>query len=723
MISDLSVDSVSPASAARTSVNSVSRPEGDLSFAAAVKELASLSRAAREELTDTLLLLRRIHAAKSKSAEARAIAATRAGQRGFSAESLLRKYYRYLATNDWRDVLDRAKAGPAFWDSRERVGLPPAFVEFWKSLCERNQRKTAPARRELINRIWRTHWGISPATGQKIEYKKIPGYDTWPEADPLVGYPLGWSQANLNRYAPTKFELAAARQGRESAAQYRRKVYTTRHGLRVGQFFVFDDQEYDTKVNFPNSPRAMRPVGLNVLDIFSAHCCAWGVKPVLIDDDGTKKKGLQQYMPWLAVHVLCNIGYLVNGPVTNFIIEAGSATLNDEFIGRLLFVTNDRVEVHKGRSKNTPSFPGLFEGAHKGNPRFKAHIESFFNLVRNDFAALPGAVGMNRDHCPAELAGRDRYNEKLIKAAQSLSPERAALLRRPFLDFNQFVQIAAELYNDINNRTDHNLEGWPQCGHLMQEMIVALGDRHAALTEREWDALPRDKQNALRDHVHARSRYLSPQEVFNRGAAGLQKLPYASVPVLLGPDYGVERKVDGGYISFHDQDLDSADFLFPCQLGEGQKFMTYQIPFAPDVLILADAKGAFVGTLPRQETPNRAEADKIAAQIKYAAQVEAELLTPSRIRATPLAKAKLENHQINARVLLGQPVTDAELAAAADLRARVKKVTASDVDAMVGIVAPRDPSENIGCNVTLPPSAQDAPAASSPLDSDINDLL
>jgi hypothetical protein len=104
-----------------------------------------------------------------------------------------------------------------------------------------------------------------------------------------VKFPSGWSQANLNRHAPSKFELAVARIGREAAAQFRRKVHTTRRGLAVGQFYLFDDLEYDKKVNFPGNRIATKPLGLCGLDLFSACFIALGFKPTLIDIEGAKK--------------------------------------------------------------------------------------------------------------------------------------------------------------------------------------------------------------------------------------------------------------------------------------------------------------------------------------------------------------------------------------------------------------------------------------------------
>ncbi len=53
----------------------------------------------------------------------------------------------YFEAGDWRVFINGAKY-PSAVD-----GLPPKFVEFWKKLCENNQRKCKPAWRALIRRM------------------------------------------------------------------------------------------------------------------------------------------------------------------------------------------------------------------------------------------------------------------------------------------------------------------------------------------------------------------------------------------------------------------------------------------------------------------------------------------------------------------------------------------------------------------------------------------
>jgi len=220
--------------------------------------------------------------------QAEAEAAAAGHERGFSRVSLIRKYYRWKDANcDWRVVVDKVRGRASGRGTR----LPPEFVEFWRGLCEQNQRATKPAWRAL-QRKWRDR------------SEAIPGYGfRRPQSHDL---PEGWTYSNLCRFKPTKFELLARRQGRSSAAVARPLVFTTRVGLQVGSAYMFDDLEHDLKVNLLGVNKvALRPLELACLDVFSGSKFAWMMKPMMIGDDGAKIKIRDREMKYLVAHVLC----------------------------------------------------------------------------------------------------------------------------------------------------------------------------------------------------------------------------------------------------------------------------------------------------------------------------------------------------------------------------------------------------------------------------------
>ncbi|MGB0582822.1 MAG: hypothetical protein ACPGVU_24325, partial [Limisphaerales bacterium] len=202
-----------------------------------IAEFGRLPLEVREDVMDKLAAFEFIAQARSIRAGAKQVAALHPSRVGWSAARLQKQFSTYRDQLDWRCIINRAKAGPNYYQKAEFIRLPREFVEHWKALCERNQRKCKPAYRRLL-RDWQA-W----ASGDSL--RAIPGYDSPPERAPNSAHPPGWSYGNLMRYAPSKFELRAARVGRTAAAELRPKVFTTRNGLAVGQYYLFDDMWHD----------------------------------------------------------------------------------------------------------------------------------------------------------------------------------------------------------------------------------------------------------------------------------------------------------------------------------------------------------------------------------------------------------------------------------------------------------------------------------------------
>jgi len=658
-----------------------------LSFEIPAADLADFSRLpdkVRSAIRQKLGALATIHAAPSILPACKAQATRLQHHRGFSANRLRTQYYEYTKSGDWRVLIDRSSAGKDFTD-RQEVALPGEFIEFWRGLCERFQRKSRPARRELLL-IWRTHQG-----SDHKPHKTIPGYVSssssssssssipcpsgWPVADPKTGIPLGWSEANLYRYAPTRFELTAARISRAAAAEFRPQVLTTRVGLRVGQYLVFDDQEYDVKINFPGNSRAMRPLGLNSLDLFSACLFAYSFKPAIWNAEAEAKQKLKEVdMLWFTVHVLTSYGYRDDDAGTTLNVEHGTAAIREDFEQRIFDATHGKVRVERSGITRANSFDGLFEGQARGNFRFKAALESIFNLVRNEMAMLPGQTGLDRLHCPDDTAGRDRYNNSMLRAALALPPERAQLLRLPFLDWQQFTGLCLDIYQRINTRTDHDLEGWIRAGLTINEWRLPLSSSSSSsipllpgaeytpwMPQSQFLALPAPEQSVMRQLIEAtpslsRARRLSPLEVFRRGESELAKVPTFLLPVLLGPEFGIERRARNGLFEWQDQAISPDPIRFLArgkdgQLPDGEKYLTYLNPFNPTELILCNAKGAYLETVYPWASPCRSDVEAVHRQMGQARKIEAELLAPVARRGAELAREKLEMHRHNADVL------------------------------------------------------------------------
>ncbi len=651
-------------------MNSLSIPASDY------PEFIGLSQEMQKDIRFHLNLMKRIAGAARPLEQIEEAASLFGHRRGFSRKRLVAKYYAWRKGKmDWRVFINRAKLTGG--DKRD---LPADFVQYWKTLCERNQRKCRPAYRELTRRYRNND--------------DIPGYGMWREVyraencrEAPEGYapdlPDGWSYGNLMRYQPTRLELTAARIGRKAAAAYRPLVFTSRVGLECGQYYLFDDLEHDLKVNLLGVNRvALRPLELSCLDLFSGCKVAYGMKPMMIDDDETKSKLKEREMRFLLAYLLTRVGYRPEGTV--LCAENGTAAIREPLDKILADLSDGAIKVERAAIQGAPAIHGYYDGRGKGNFRFKAALESHHNLAHNELASLPGQMGLNRDNSPEELHGRDKVNNALIKAMARLSENRQKLIRLPFMSYYDFEDIAREVYRLINERTDHDLEGWLESRLITTEFRI--GQDQVWLPAEQLLTLPPhelEATNALALRPgNSRVRKLSPAEVWSRGREKLARLPAWAVPQILGEDLGVERKVGkSGLIEFEDRELGMeihrylAVVITPngqmTRMTEGEKVLTYVSPFDSDYMHICQAgagQGAYIGVCKRWKSVCRADEDSLHRMMGAAAHEEKELLSGLNARAANLVAQKDEDAKWNSAVLAGAAVTLEEKA----IRQRIK---------------------------------------------------
>jgi hypothetical protein len=556
-------------------------------------EFCRLPAEVRQDIRRLLTTFERIHVAENKITACKVQAITFQGRRGFSPSSLYRKYYAYLSGWNWREIMDKAKAGPDYWALAEAVGLSFEFLEYWRQLCQENQRKCRPAWRKLIRQ-----WQAWFAGDRK---SAIAGYDRCPGPDPATGRPRGWEYSNLMRHKPTKFELKAARQGRSAAAEHRPLVFTTRAELRVGQYYVFDDFWHDFKVRVLGQHHAQRLLQFHALDLFSACNFARGYKPVLENEmTGAQERLKEAEMVFLVTHVLETFGYRDSGTV--LVVEHGTAAIRADLEAKIADLTGDKVKVERSGMEGASAFAGMYAGRSKGNYRFKAALESLGNLIHNetaDIRQIPGQTGSNaRLNCPEELHGREREHDALVRAMAALPPERAALLRLPFLEFGEAVWISNAIHDRINDRTEHELEGWLEAGLTAKEWRMAPDQLW--LSAQQLLGLPVEQRQAIESYITSQPaltnvRKLSPAEVFAQGRDRLTRLSAPKAALLLyecGAGFGVldphEATVADRLIEFEDKALGPgphrylADVRLPGRpvqpLPEGEKFLALVNP-------------------------------------------------------------------------------------------------------------------------------------------------
>lgn len=579
------------------------------------------------------------------------------GEKGFS-RGRLRAYYYSFKKSDWRVCIDGAlEIGAA------ACSQPAEFLEWLQQRIDSNGRTI-----ELELKKIRDEWTCG---------KPIPGYGTWQQwfrrecptlPDPVTcpGYPDGWSTRNLRRKLDaSKFRRKAQTLGRTSAAADRPLVYTTRAGLWLASHYQFDDLEHDFFVNTLQEQQAGRPLELFSHDLFSARKCRWGIRVKTMKDDGTANKLTDRMMRMVVAATLFLDGYSPRG--TTLVAEHGTAKIPD-WMEKILVEASrvpsgeSLIRVHRSGFTGAAAHAGQYPGIRKGNPKHKASLESSNRTTHGLTASFPGQTGTNRDRRPEQLAALLDHNDALLAAYAQLPPERAALLQFDLLELNQANLLLADVYAFLERMTDHELEGWENCGHVVQELQLA----GRWITQDQLLSLPRQEHEMALALLQAgqlqpRPRKMSRGEVWQRSCADLIRIPGYIVPQILGDDFSSERKVRRHMFEFEDAEVGPGVHRYHSriqtpdghhlELTDGETYLIAVNPFAPVCLHVRDAKGRYLGDAPVVRTACRGDVQAVQRLMGAAAKRESELLEPLRVRQEGEARSRIARANHNAAVI------------------------------------------------------------------------
>jgi len=570
--------------------------------------------------------------------------------RGFTAGTLRRLHSAWRKTHDWRELVDGAlEHSPA-------AKIPADFIDHLNSEVDQNGRSKAA----VFKRI-KAAW---------TRGEHIPGYGTWKEVwqrthpgRPLPRlappHPTGWS--NLYRKLDTsKFRRAAATLGRIGAKKHRPMVLSSRVGCYVASHYMWDDVWHDLFVNSLAEKQAGRPLELFSHDYFSARKVQWGVK-VRTEDDNGKSSGLTSKMMRMVIAATYYLdGYSPRGTIN--LGEHGTANFLEEVAATLHDDSGGLITIEESGMQGRAAHAGQYDGRGLGNPNFKASLESSNNLLHNMEAHLPGQTGPDRQRRPEQLHGMLQYNSRLLAAYQQLPADKAALLQFPLLEITQYIGVLGDIYKFIEHDPDHDLEGWLDCGHIMQ-VVELLGEWR---TQDELLMLPdhqRDMALAMIQSgmVSSRPRKMTRAEVWHRGARDLVRIHGGTVCRILGDDFAAERKVQAQQFAFEDKEVGPGLHRFEgiitdtegrqCHLKDGEKYKVFVNPFADKQLFVQDAKGRFLGTALRCERHSRMDAEALHRSMGRVSHIESEMLKPLEARQAKRTRAKLTMHRHNSAVL------------------------------------------------------------------------
>ncbi len=525
-----------------------------------------------------------------------------AAERGLSVKAVRAKYDGWRKEG-WRALCHRRRL--------KGSSLPGTFIEFWRGLVECHQRERVTvkqAHRALLARLeaWTRAGGA-----RDCEYA-IPGYDRPPRRLHATRLPMGWDYNNLLRYAPDKAARALRSRGGKAYSTFVPGVRATREGVAVGQVIFFDDEQPDVMVNLVGrNKEPMRPLGFHALDYVSGCNVMRGWKPQVRNGDGSKSGLTETDFYWFVIGLLTRYGYRADVGTT-LVVEMGTAAIRDDFAERLERATGGKVSRdHSGRFGD-PAFRGmLYEGQSSGNFRYKAPIESWFNLERNYMSALPGATGRNRDDKPEESYGLIRADKAWLKMLEGLPLERRLLARSPLMEWGAFVRHADWLVDQvINRRVDHELQDWERCGHVVP--VLSMGEQEVVVSADRLALMAPEMQGLIHMMVsqgHGRLRRMSPAEVWDAGCGKMSRLAGWQIPALMRPEDGRLVRVTQQFeLVVEDQEIDSEPLRYIASvqgqhglrvsLKRGETYLCFLNPYAPGSLQVCEAgarAGAWIG--------------------------------------------------------------------------------------------------------------------------------
>jgi hypothetical protein len=394
-------------------------------------------------------------------------------QMNVSLKTARRKYDALRKSGDWRSLINRAKVPDA------ESALTPEFVSYIKAKAENNQRKTRPAWRAFC-RDWK-------------HGKQIPGLDN---SLPRHCLPPGTGYDNVQKRIRDEFAKLAMRRGLSTAiAKCGPQIFSTRANLWLMSHLPIDDLWHDNFVVFSGKSGAraqiVRVLELDAMDVFSGNLVAFGTKPRIAREDGTMDNLKEKYARLLMANVFFNKGFSPRG--TTMMGEHGTAAISDR-IARILFDrSGGLIRLREsGMTEEEQVVCGRY-GRGKGNPRFKAALESIRNLKHNELASLPGQTGKDVEHRPEFTHGQLKDCDDLLKAMAVLAvknPQRARSLKLNLLDYHaDFLPLLMDVYRTINERTWHELEGWSAAGNVVIEYRTAPNAEYW-LTDGEFSELP-----------------------------------------------------------------------------------------------------------------------------------------------------------------------------------------------------------------------------------------
>ena len=588
--------------------------------------------------------------ARDKKSAAAAMAARLEplGYKGLSLKSLYRKLDDFRNEGLWSLVPGKYRR-----ENVRGIVANEAFVEHWQTLVLENRRKMRPAWRRLVCDFcagveipgvgtWRDVYlqmrGFMPSAGEPCP---------WSERNP----PPGWSFRNLLKFKPSEFAMVAAHHGMaEAKSRFGITVSKTRVGLSCCQVVEFDDMWYEHSVMFPGNREPQRVVEFAAIDVLTGHVVCHLPKPIRERADGTRETLRAAWAKYVYHYVLCVSGLPPERVV--FVGERGTTKADGEFEAALKLVNawreaqgNGPVEWRTGALANAPLAKGLHDGAAKGNPRNKPHIEQMHATLKNSIGHIIGEIGGGRGVQPEETGAMVAEAKRLaaIALAANLPVEK---VKTPFLSWPAYSEAIERAHRQMDERADHSLEGWEDCGFVKGEFrlkaeaswraVKAMAD----MSPEEAGAVTALVKAGMAEYREVR---LSPREAWEKSKDVLKAVPEYLAPLILGSELCCVAKVTGN-MQFVYKDPNVGSRLTVAAIAGGRllsRGATYRVwvnPLDGGKAYVCDMQGQYLGVAKvLQAVRADATPEDLAAQLGLRQRV----LSDEARRLAPIARRRL----------------------------------------------------------------------------------
>lgn len=426
-----------------------------------------LTDSARRRFDALKRVLTKLDSAVRAGGKVRPLCRSLSSEVNLSPERLRKRYEAWRITKSDQHLVDlRLCGGSATPQALPQSALPQAVVDLFHAQRQRMADKD-PNRaswRWIITQLitgeslpggvgtWQTLWM------QLHPHAEVPSSCPWNFHNP----PPGWSLSTFTRLpAPSAIADALATEGVGAAKALLAKHAAVRidwTSLRPMELIWFDDHDVDFGVIVAGQVVRLRLILAR--DARTRRVLAYGVRPRLKEEDGTRRSITRRDMQHLIAGLLYTFGLPRDYPV-KLCVENAAAAIATEFEPILSRVTQGRVTVDRtGLYRQVVRYGGHKEQG--GSPTGKAAHESGFRLFDIELAHIRGQFGSNYTVKPGEVEGRLQDANNLLKSidSEALINANGDGPRLPFCDLmeaNQEIHLALKR---MDARMWHEMEGF-----------------------------------------------------------------------------------------------------------------------------------------------------------------------------------------------------------------------------------------------------------------------